>query len=133
VSAAGQKVVVVSRILVVDDEPSIREFFHCVLMEAGHAVASAADGPEALSMPGRFDLLLTDLMMPRMAGDELARQMRIRDPYVKVLYVTACSDHLFDAKVALWEGEAFLDKPTTSEGLLDAVDDLLNDGAGELD
>jgi CheY-like chemotaxis protein len=123
----------VSRILVVDDEPSIREFFHCVLIEAGHAVASAADGPEALTVPGQFDLLLTDLMMPQMAGDELARQMRARDPHVKILYVTAYSDHLFDAKITLWEGEAFLDKPTTSEGLLAAIDGLLNGSAEDFD
>jgi CheY-like chemotaxis protein len=123
----------VSRILVVDDERSIREFFHFVLIEAGHAVASAADGPEALAVPGQFDLLLTDLMMPQMAGDELARQMRVRDPHVKVLYVTAYSDHLFDAKVSLWDGEAFLDKPTTAEDLLAAIDGLLNDEVEDFD
>src|SRR5215218_7519357 len=90
----GQEVESVSRILIVDDEPSIREFFHLVLSEAGYAVASASDGEEALDVPGPFDLLLTDVMMPRMSGDELARQMRGRDPDVKVLYVTAFSDRL---------------------------------------
>lgn len=114
-----------SRILIVDDEPSIREFFHLVLSEAGYAVASASDGEEALGVPGPFDLLLTDLMMPRMSGDELARQMRTRDPDVKVLYVTAYSGRLFSAKVALADGEAVLDKPTTADGVLEAVEDLL--------
>jgi two-component system cell cycle sensor histidine kinase/response regulator CckA len=116
----------VSRILIVDDEPAIRQFFHLVLSEAGYAVASAANGEEALDVPGPFDLLVTDVMMPRMTGDELARQMRGRDPEVKVLYVTAFSDHLFDAKVTLDDGEAFLDKPTTADEMLEAVEELLD-------
>jgi two-component system cell cycle sensor histidine kinase/response regulator CckA len=117
----------VSRILIVDDEPSIREFFHLVLSEAGYAVASASNGDEALQVPGPFDLLLTDVMMPRMTGDELARQMRTRDPDVKILYVTAFSDHLFDAKLSLAAGEAFLDKPATADGVLEAVEELLDE------
>jgi two-component system cell cycle sensor histidine kinase/response regulator CckA len=114
-----------SRILIVDDEPAIRQFFDWALSDAGHAVASAGSAEEALSLPGEFDLLLTDVMMPRVTGDELARRMRLRDPNLKVLYVTAYSDHLFDAKVALWNGEAYLDKPATAESLVEAVADLL--------
>jgi two-component system, cell cycle sensor histidine kinase and response regulator CckA len=117
----------VSRILVVDDEPSIREFFTWVLTDAGHSVLAAADGVDALMVPGAFDLLVTDVMMPRMPGDELARQMRSRDPRVKVLFVTAYSDRLLDAKVPMWNGQAFLDKPVTVEELLEAVDELLNE------
>lgn len=120
-----------SRILIVDDEPAIREFFHWALTDAGHAVASAGSGEEALALPGHFDLLLTDVMMPRLTGDELARQMRLRDPNLKVLYVTAYSDHLFDAKIALWEGEAYLDKPATAEALVEAVDQLLTEQLAE--
>jgi DNA-binding response OmpR family regulator len=114
-----------SRILIVDDEPAIREFFHWALSDAGFAVASAASADEALSLPGRFDLLLTDVMMPRVTGDELAREMRRRDPALKVLYVTAYSDHLFDSRPGLDAGEACLDKPTDAESLVDAVEELL--------
>jgi two-component system cell cycle sensor histidine kinase/response regulator CckA len=117
----------VTHILLVDDEPSIREFLRVVLSEAGYGVAIAADGEQALRVPGSFDLLLTDLRMPRMMGDELARQMRLRDPDLKVLYLTGYSDSLFDAKGQLWEGEAFLDKPATAEGVLEAIRTLLTE------
>jgi two-component system, cell cycle response regulator CpdR len=77
-----------ARILVVDDEPLFRTFVASVLQIAGHQTTLAADGLEALESPGPFDLLLTDLMMPRMTGGELARRMRQRNPVVKVLYLT---------------------------------------------
>lgn len=119
-----------SRILVVDDEPSIRAFLHSVLIEAGHAVATAANGEEALDLPGTFDLLLTDVLMPRMTGDELARQIRGRDPNVKVLYLTAYSDRLFEAKVALDANEAVLEKPAPADMIRETIDLLLNDEYG---
>jgi DNA-binding response OmpR family regulator len=114
------------RILVVDDEPSIREFVDVVLRDAGHDTVVAADGQDALEKPGRFDLLVTDVMMPRMGGDMLAVQMFKRDPRLRVLYMTAFSDALFKKKVTLWEGEAFLDKPLTADVLLEAVDLLMH-------
>jgi two-component system cell cycle sensor histidine kinase/response regulator CckA len=60
-------------------------------------------------------------MMPEMTGDELARQLRQAEPKLKVLYLTGFSDHLFKEKVTLWEDEAFLDKPCSIQGLLEAV------------
>jgi len=75
----------------------------------------------------RFDILVTDLMMPKMMGDELARRLRHEEPAIKVLYLTGFSDRLFKDKTTLWEDEAFLDKPCTVKGLLQAVA-LLNSG-----
>jgi len=83
-------------------------------------------------VPGPFDLLLTDVMMPRMRGEELARRMRQRDPDLPVLYLTAYSDSLFEAKGALWDGEAFLEKPVTGDGLLEAIYLLLENKNGWL-
>jgi CheY-like chemotaxis protein len=113
------------RILVVDDEPSIRTFVTDVLRGAGHETVAAADGEEALRARGQFDLLLTDLMMPRMTGDVLAMKMFSKQPTLRVLYLTAFSDALFKKKVRLWNAEALLDKPVTPEGLLEAIDLLL--------
>jgi len=59
--------------------------------------------------------------MPKMSGDELARQLRSADPDAKVLYFTGYSDRLFHEKSRLWEHEAFLEKPVTPTGLLEAV------------
>jgi CheY-like chemotaxis protein len=111
------------RILVVDDEESVRRFVERVLREAGHETMVAEDGPQALELAHAksFDLVVTDVMMPNMAGDEVARRLRQNEPTLKVLYLTGYSDRLFKEKVTLWEGEAFLDKPCTVKGLREAV------------
>jgi two-component system cell cycle sensor histidine kinase/response regulator CckA len=117
-----------SRVLVVDDEAGIREFVERTLQLVGYQTTVAASGAAALvileSEPP-FDLLLTDLRMPGMSGDELARRVRQRYPELKVLYLTGFSDQLFNEKGAMWEGEAFLEKPVSANGLLQAVSLLL--------
>ena len=115
-------------ILIVDDEPSVQRFVERVLSEAGYATTVAGDGPEALEAASRMaelDLVVTDVMMPQMTGDELGRRLRAERPSVKVLYLTGFSDRLFKEKVTLWADEAFLDKPCTVKGLLEAVALLL--------
>jgi len=110
--------------LVVDDEASVRKFVERVLSEAGYATTSASDGPEAIEAAARlerFDILVTDVMMPQMTGDELSRRLRAAHPGLKVLYLTGFSDRLFKEKVTLWADEAFLDKPCSVKGLLQAV------------
>jgi CheY-like chemotaxis protein len=116
------------RVLVVDDEESIRTFANRVLRDAGYDVAIACDGPEALTLTekkGPFDLFVVDLVMPHMMGNDLARHLRARDPDTKVLYFTGYSDRLFQEKATLWENEAFLEKPVPISGLLEAVSLLL--------
>jgi CheY-like chemotaxis protein len=116
------------RILIVDDEPEILGFVDRALRGAGYSTATASGGTDALRLAesnGPFDLLLTDVRMPEMTGHDLARRLRMRQPDVRVLYLTGFSDYLFTDKGVLWEGEAFLDKPTTVEGLLQAVSLLL--------
>jgi len=115
-------------VLVVDDEEMVRKFVERVLREAGYQTATASDGPEALEVAAKlesFDILVTDVMMPQMTGDELARRVRISSPGIKVLYLTGFSDRLFKEKVTLWADEAFLEKPCSMKGLLQAVSLLL--------
>jgi CheY-like chemotaxis protein len=112
------------RILVVDDEEPIRTFVHRVLKEGGHQPVLAVDGQDALAVAkaqGPFELLLTDVNMPNLMGDELARRLRQDDPALKVLYLTGFSDLLFKEKLTLWEDEAYLDKPCSVKGLLEAI------------
>jgi two-component system cell cycle sensor histidine kinase/response regulator CckA len=112
------------RVLVVDDEEPIRKFVQCVLTEAGHHAVLAVDGQDALVVAkaqGPFELLLTDVNMPNLMGDELARRLRQDDPALKVLYLTGFSDLLFKEKLTLWEDEAYLDKPCSVRGLLEAI------------
>src|SRR5262249_23496789 len=115
-------------VLVVDDEQSVRRFVERALGEAGYATTSASDGPEAIEAAAKmeqFDILVTDGMMPQMTGDELARRLRADRPGLKILYLTGFSDRLFKEKVTLWADEAFLDKPCSVKGLLEAVSLLL--------
>ena len=99
-----------------------------MLRDSGYKTILAGDGTDALELAGKlgpFDALVTDLMMPLMAGDELARRLRQNDPNLKVLYLTGYTDRLFKEKTTLWADEAFLDKPCTMKGLREAVSLLL--------
>jgi CheY-like chemotaxis protein len=116
------------RVLAVDDESGIRELAARVLRQPGYEVSVAADAVEAIRIAetaGAFDLLVTDVKMPGIAGDELARRLRRATPDLKVLYLTGFGDRLFETRHILWDGEAFLDKPFTVPGLLEAVALLL--------
>ena len=85
----------VALILVVDDEPEVRELAEFVLSEAGHLVLTAKDGAEAIELVERkpdIALLFTDLVMPRMDGIELAALAVARRPNLKILYTTGYVD-----------------------------------------
>ena len=119
----------ITRVLVVDDEASIRSLVDRVLRDGGYDVTVASSGPDALHLVNEqapFDLFVIDLMMPEMRGDEFARQLRTMHPDSKVLYFTGHSDQLFERRQMLWEHEAYLDKPVTTKGLLEAVSLLLH-------
>lgn len=111
-------------IVIVDDEAPVRQFVRRVLDEAGYVTSVAESGPAALELisgSGAPDLLLTDLRMPEMGGDALALHLRALNPDLKVLYLTGFADDLFTQRGNLWEGEAFLEKPCSVKGLLEAV------------
>ena len=115
-------------VLIVDDEAQVCQFVERVVLRAGHATMTAGSGAEAFSAAASvdsIDLLITDMMMPQMNGDELARRMLVLRPKLKVLYLTGFSEQLFKDKVALWQDEAFLEKPCTVRGLMEAVSLLL--------
>jgi len=81
------------KILVVDDEESMREFLSVILRKEGYAVDCAADGREAFALAREqpFDLILEDLKMPGMDGIELLRALKEHDPEVLVIIMTAYS------------------------------------------
>ena len=116
------------RILIVDDEPTIVRFVSRVLRGAGYETSTAGSGLEALGVvetSAPFDLIVADVNMPELSGPEMISRVRMRQPDVRVLYLTGFNDQLFAAKNVLWEGEAYLDKPTTTDGLLQAVSLIL--------
>jgi two-component system cell cycle sensor histidine kinase/response regulator CckA len=110
-------------VLVVDDEAAIRLIERRTLEAGGYQVTEASSGSEAielLSHGAPLDLLIADLDMPELTGDEMAGRIRAARPDLKVLYVTGHIDLVMDAR-PLWEGEAFLEKPFNRTGLLEAV------------
>ena len=116
-------------ILAVDDEPGILALVRsCFKDDERIALTVASSGQEALEQLTKGplpDLLITDLRMPEMEGDELARRVRLFEPDMKVLYLTSHADGLFAAKEHLWSEEAYLDKPFTRQGLREAAGLLL--------
>jgi two-component system cell cycle sensor histidine kinase/response regulator CckA len=118
-------------VLVVDDEPGVRALARRILEGGGYGVLEAGNGVEAMAVmnsPARVDFLIADLDMPVMRGEEMAKKIRAMRPDLRVLYVTAHSELLFKERPELIDGEAFLDKPFTVRGLLEAVS-LLKSGS----
>jgi CheY-like chemotaxis protein len=115
-------------VMVVDDEPSVRHIVRRILEPAGYRVTEAQDGLAAcalLERTGPLDLLVSDFVMPEVTGAEVARRFRMVRPDIKVLFVTGFVDGLFDERAAMWDGEAFLEKPFSHQGLIEAVSLLL--------
>jgi CheY-like chemotaxis protein len=115
-------------ILAVDDEPGVLALVRRCLDDERVTLFEASCGKDALAHFPKgpaLDLLITDLRMPEMEGDELARKVRTLEPDLRVLYLTSHADRLFEAKTQLWAQEAYLDKPFTREGLREAVALLL--------
>ena len=111
-------------VLIVDDEPGVRALARRILEGGHYGVLEAGNGVEALDVmasPARVDFLIADLDMPVMRGEEMTRKIRALRPDLRVLYVTAHSELLFKERPELIDGEAFLDKPFTVKGLLEAV------------
>jgi two-component system cell cycle sensor histidine kinase/response regulator CckA len=122
-------------VLVVDDEAPVRVVQRRILEEDGYQVLEAADGAQGVALLAgdvHLDLLIADLDMPVLSGDEMVRCVRLARPDLRVLYVTGHIDRLMDAR-PLWEGEAFLEKPFSGAGLREAVSLLVRGTIGRRD
>ncbi len=122
-------------ILLVEDEPILREWVKQVLTESAYRVVDAGTGVEALRVwdehNGRIDLLLTDMVMPEgMTGRDLARQLRTRAPELKVIFTSGYSAEI-STKDAELPGIPFLAKPYPAPQLTQLVRDCLDTRAGE--
>lgn len=112
-------------VAVVDDDPMMLDVLSRILQRENFDLLMASGGPEIIQKlsehTGDVDLLVTDYAMPDMQGRELAEHVRERFPAVKVLYQTGFSDMLFEDRMELEEGAAFLEKPFTARGLREAA------------
>jgi signal transduction histidine kinase len=111
-------------VLLVEDDPQVRVVASAMLAARGYRVIEAADGQQALSLSHALDedidLLLTDLVMPRMGGIELAKRMHAHRPNLRVLYASGQAD-VAEMERVLGGRLALLQKPFTAETLLGAV------------
>jgi DNA-binding NtrC family response regulator len=118
-------------ILVVDDEPQIRSLVKSVLSRRHHRILEASDGVEALGIVERpkvrIDLLLTDIVMPRMDGIELARLAASQSPKMHVLYMSGKCEADDVRRDMDRRGFSFVRKPFDIEELDVKVNELLGE------
>jgi CheY-like chemotaxis protein/two-component sensor histidine kinase len=112
-----------SRCLVVDDDPQVRELIRDVLANAGHAVVTAEDGADGAEKfrAGTFDLVITDLAMPRLNGLQLARLCKVLRPAVPVVMLTGWGVLLTEQELAEHGVDEVLTKPVRVDQVLGAV------------
>jgi PAS domain S-box-containing protein len=122
-AAAGEVV------LVVEDEEQVRSLVVSQLTARGYAVLSAADGREALRIAEprgeRIDVLLADVVMPRMSGPELARLLHRSHPETAVIYMSGYAEEAVLAQGTLGSGSDFIGKPFAVDDLTARIRQLL--------
>lgn len=120
-----------ARILLIEDEPAVRELLRLALMRRGYQVETGCTGDEGLALCDSLeppDLLITDLILPGASGPEIAERLRQRAPGVKVLLMSGYAEHpLLDAAHAA--GEPCLVKPFELSTFSDKVQQLLSRAA----
>lgn len=117
-------------ILLVEDDPSLREMAGTLLQRLGYTVLSAANGNEALGLrdahqPGLIDLLFTDVVMPQMSGKELAERVCALSPQTRILFTSAYTANAIVHQGVLNQGVALLQKPFTPAALAQKLREVL--------
>ncbi len=117
-------------ILVVEDEPALRELTCTLLEDSGYIVLESSGVDDAIrtakDMQRQIDLLLTDVVMPRLDGRELASQLAALRPNLKVLYMSGYTDDVIAHRGVLAQGTLLVQKPFTRNKLLQKVREALD-------
>ena len=118
-------------ILLVENDPALREMGGDLLGRLGYRVLTAADGVEALELKqhldmGHIDLLFTDVVMPLMSGRELSERIRIFSPDTKILFTSAYSERAVFHQGILEPGVMLLQKPFAPSVLAQKIRDVLD-------
>lgn len=117
-----------ARVLLAEDEDSVREFVSRVLVLHGHSVLEAKDGAEAVELMNQhhFDLLITDIVMPIMDGISLALKVRSQRPHVPIMLMTGYANESQRAHNLSVLIEELLSKPFNKDQLVAAVNKALS-------
>ena len=117
-------------VLLVEDEPSVRNLTAMMLDRLGYAVIVAATPSEALDLAerhaGRFALLMTDVVMPEMNGLELANRLLLQDPRIKRLFMSGHTAEVIAPYGVLDNRTFFIAKPFSSQGLAAKLREVLD-------
>ena len=117
-------------VLIVEDDSRIRKLAHKILKQHGYRVLVAENGEDALrvreSHEGAIDLLITDVVMPKMAGKETAECLQHLYPHIKVIYMSGYTDNAIVHHGVLAPGLNFIEKPFTPVGLVRRVREVLD-------
>ena len=117
-------------ILLVEDEPAVRELTRMVLSDRGYSIIEALNPEDAERLAGshrgQIHLLLTDVVMPRMSGHELAKKLIARHPKIRVLYMSGYTYNVIAEDGTLEEGVSFLQKPFSPQALAEKVRETLD-------
>jgi CheY-like chemotaxis protein len=117
-------------ILVVEDEEEVRKVAVRMLGERGYKVLEASQGVDALHICAKLDgpihLLLTDVVMPKMSGQEVAGSIISLRPGIKVLYMSGYTDNTIVHHGVLERGVNYIQKPFTVESLARKVREVLD-------
>jgi CheY-like chemotaxis protein len=125
-----------ARILLIDDDDSVRTLMGLLLVRSGHTVIEARDGLEGLELfPGTAaDLVITDITMPRRNGLEVVRVLREKQPPVKVIAMSGgvrfTADNPLDTARRLGAARV-LAKPFSIEALMAAINEVLTGRAAD--
>jgi CheY-like chemotaxis protein len=111
------------QILVVDDEPTVCKAIQMMLKYYGHDVQTAPDGAAALALfeAGKFDLIITDYLMPEMKGDQLVSQMKKSRPGQRIIMATAFAEDFLAYGKSTGGVDCVLNKPFSLEELRAAI------------
>ncbi len=116
------------RVMLVEDDEGVRDLLAGVLTHYGYEVDAYESAESALAHEGRFDLLLSDVLLPGMNGPDLAREIRKTYPGVPVLLMSGDTGHVVDPKEL--DARGFLQKPFSARTLVARVEDLIAGTAG---
>jgi two-component system, cell cycle sensor histidine kinase and response regulator CckA len=111
-------------VMVVEDEPAVRNMVAQLLERAGYEVIAVADGLEAITRAASerpIDVLVTDVVMPNMSGIDLAEQMMDRYPLLGVILLSGYTAESLNIERVIGRGAIFVPKPITSQRLIQAV------------
>ena len=117
-----------SRILLAEDDDSLRGFLARALERAGYEVVVCADGEEAmaaLDAPEPFDLLLTNIVMPGVDGIEVAREAAARQPKLRIMFITGFAAVALSAGTRAPEGAKVLSKPVHLREIVAEVERMM--------